>query len=570
MQIPPRTALHAAVAAAAGIELVRALHQSFMREVIVDEPARFAFLVALPIASVGASIVAIAIGLRTGDTRRAFLADLWGLGAAFAAVVILTAGYETREVVGLLFVGVLAVRLLPSAIAIARGQERSALLAFFVALLFYAPLAIWSGAATSAQGDQPHYLLAANALARGSVDLGPEYADPRLFARLAGKPLEHADIATHVAHTPRGERLIQGYGLPAVLAPGWALAGKNGALLVIALVGALVSGQMLLLCRETVRDASAAGTAWLVASALVPLANLATVIYPNVVGAAAIVVAYRYLFTAPVRRPIIAGIAAAFTLLLTPRDGMVIAFLAPFALLAGRATAMRFIATLAAAFVAVSAFDYAAYGLPLPYAGYALAIDATQRLVPEPILRLRPDIGLGGILLDRDFGLAGSAPWMFIGLLGVGLAIRGRTRPLLLPAAVAVGGSIVALAFYRLWEGGYAPSNRYIVDVLPLWAPFVGIAFATHRGRVRTAFLIVLALSAVATFFLVAVPNLAFNTYDSARLVGTLDRVLILDPFGLLPSFEDPQALAPAFLRAVPFALAVALVAAIGLRARRT
>ena len=159
---------------------------------------------------------------------------------------------------------------------------------------------------------------------------------------------------------------------------------------------------------------------------------------------------------------------------------------------------------------------------------------------------------------------------MFIGLLGVGLAIRGRTRPLLLPAAVAVGGSIVALAFYRLWEGGYAPSNRYIVDVLPLWAPFVGIAFATHRGRVRTAFLIVLALSAVATFFLVAVPNLAFNTYDSARLVGTLDRVLILDPFGLLPSFEDPQALAPAFLRAVPFALAVALVAAIGLRARRT
>jgi len=566
MPIPRRTALHAVVAAAAGIELIRALHQSFMRDAIVDEPARFAFLVAIPIASAAASILAIAIGARTGDGRRAFVADLWGLGAAFAAVVILTAGYQTREVVGLLFVAVLVARLLPSAMVIARGQERSALLAFFVALLFYAPLAMWAGAATSAQGDQPHYLLAADAVSRGSVDLGPEYADPRTFSRLSGTPLGHSDIETHAAHTPRGERLVQGYGLAALLAPGWALAGKNGALLVMALVGAVVSVQILLLCRETIADAPSAGTAWLVASALVPLSNLTTIVYPNAVGAAAIVIAYRLLFTAPVRRPVLAGIVAAATLLLTPRDGVVIAFLIPFVFLAGRAAAVRFVATLAVAFAAVGAFDLFVYGVPLPYAGYAFGIDAAQLLDGRPTLRPRPDVGLGGILFDRAFGLAGSAPWVFAGLAGVAAAFRPHARRALLPALFAVGASLVALSIYRLWEGGYAPPNRYFVDVLPLWAPFVAAALALRDRWIRAGGAALIGLGALASFLLLAIPNLAFNGVENARLVEALDAMLPFDPFGLLPSFEVSAALGGAFLRSLPLVVIGALLLRAGAR----
>ena len=558
--------IHTIVSALLGIELVRALHQSFMRVVIVDEPARVAFLVALPVASAAASVLAIAIGVRTGRTRRALRADLGGLGAAFAAVVILTAGYQTREVVGLLFVAVLVARLLPSALAIARGHERSALLAFIAVLLFYAPLAIWSGAATSAQGDQPHYLLAADAVARGSVDLGPEYADPRTFSRLSGTPLEHADIETHAAHTPRGERLVQGYGLAAVLAPGWALAGRNGALLVMALIGAVVSVQMLLLCRETIADASAAGSAWLVASALVPLSNVTTVIYPNAVGAAAIVIAYRLLFTAPVRRPVIAGIVAAATLLLTPRDGVVIAFLIPFVLLAGRAAALRFVATLAIAFVAVGAFDLFVYGLPLPYAGYAFGIDAAQLLDGQPTLRPRPDVGLGGILFDRAFGLAGSAPWVFAGLAGIAAALRPPARRALLPALVAVVASLAALSIYRLWEGGYAPPNRYLVDVLPLWAPFVAAALALRDRWITAATGALVVLAALASFLLLAIPNLALNGVESARLIETLDAMLPFDPFGLLPSFEVSAALGGAFLRSLPLVVIGALLVGAGIR----
>jgi len=564
--IPRRTVVHAVVAATAGIELVRALHQPFMREVIVDEPARFAFLVTLPLASAGASLLAIAIGLRTGDTRRPFVGDLWGLGAAFVATMILAVGYQTREVVGLLYVAVLVARLLPSALAIARGRERSAVLAFVLALLFYAPLAIWSGAATSAQGDQPHYLIAANALARGSVDVGPDYADPRLFVRLAGTPLSPTDIDTHVVQTASGGRALQGYGLPAMLAPAWAFSGKNGALLILAFVGAIVSVQMLLLCRETTRDAAASGAAWLVASGLVPLANVTTVIYPNVVGAAAIVVAYRSLFTAPVRRPVIAGLAGAATLLLTPRDGVVIAFLAPFVLLAGRTVALRFLVTLALSVAAVTAFDLVVYGLPLPYAGYALGFATSPLPDGLPVLRPRADVGLGGILFDRAFGLAGSAPWVFAGLAGVAAGLRRASRPMLLPALVAVVGSIAALSVYRLWEGGYAPANRYLVDVLPLWAPFLAVAFALRDRWVGAVSTGLIALGALASFLLLAIPNLAFSSVETARLVEALDTTLPFDPFGLLPSFEVSAGLAGAFLRSIPLLVICALLLGAGVR----
>ncbi|GAC1459371.1 MAG: hypothetical protein NVSMB8_08910 [Candidatus Limnocylindrales bacterium] len=570
MRITRLTLIHAVIAALAAVEVVRALHRTHIRGVILDEPARFAFLIALPVASALTSLVSLWIGARTGDSRGAVRSDLIGL-AVFGGALAFVAKDDplTREVVGLLYLGVLVARLAPLAWAIASGRIRSSAVTFIVALLFYAPLGIWSGAATLAQGDQPHYLLAADAVAHGSLDLAPEYADPREFTRLSGTPLAHTDIETHVAHAPRGERLVQGYGLAALLAPGWLLAGKNGALLVLAFIGALVSVQMLLLCRETVSDVRAAGTAWLVTSALVPLSNVTTVLYPNIVGAAAIVVAYRLLFTAPVRRPVLAGIVAAGTLLLTPRDGVVILFLIPFVFLAGRAAGVRFVATLAVAFVAIGALDLAVYGLPLPYAGYAYGIDAAQLLEGQPTLRPRPDVGLGGILFDRAFGLAGSAPWVFVGLAGIGAAVRGRAHTALRPALFAVGLSIAALSIYRLWEGGYAPANRYLVDVLPLWAPFVAAALALRDRWITAVAAVLIGLGALASFLLLAIPNLAFNGVETARLIEALDALLPLDPFGWLPSFEVSAALGGAFLRSLPLVLIGALLLRSGLRRSR-
>ena len=559
--------LHAVLAALASIQLWRALQQAWLRDIVVDDEARAVLAVALPIASAVASLLAISLGLRSGLCRRAITTDLAGLAAAYVALGLLARGPETREVVGLFYAAVVVARLVPSALLVVRGIERSSAAVFVLSLTFYAAMGLWSGAATAAQGDQPHYLLAADALAHGSADLEPEYRDVARFTALASAPLGPADIATHVVVPERGGRLVQGYALSAVIAPGWAIGGRAGALLVLALLGALTSVQVLRLCVETVGDEPPARVAWAIVTFLAPLATLSTAIYPNVLGALALVLAYRWLFTAPVRRPLAAGLAGAVLLLLTPRDAVPLVTLAPFVLLLGRAVALRFAVTIALAVVAVSLVDLALYGVALPYAGYIFGVDAAQQLDARPSLRARVDIGLGGLLFDRAFGVAGSAPWVFIGLAGIGAALRRRAT--LLPALAMVGTSLAALSVYRLWEGGWAPANRYLVEVLPLWAPFVALGLRRQGRTLAWLAAVLVGLGAAASFLFLAIPNLEFNGYDTARVITALDRILIVDPLGLLPSFEDPDAIGPALLRSVPLVLAAGALVLVGLRRAR-
>ena len=94
--------LHAVLAALASIQLWRALQQAWLGEVVVDADAQAVFALALPVTSAVASLLAIALGVRTGLTRRAATTDLAGIAAAYVSLALLARGPETREVVGLL------------------------------------------------------------------------------------------------------------------------------------------------------------------------------------------------------------------------------------------------------------------------------------------------------------------------------------------------------------------------------------------------------------------------------------------------------------------------------------
>jgi hypothetical protein len=569
MPRPSRTlVLHAGAAAVAAVELFRAAQQPWLADVIADAPARATFALVLPAASAGASALSVALAARGGDQRRALASDLAGIAVAFATLVVLAAARQPREIVGLLLIGALAARLLPPALAVIRGAERSAGVILALSFLAFAPAALWSGAATAAQGDQPHYLLGADALAHGSVDLAPEYADPARFSALSLTPLTAADLDTHVVAAERGGRLVQGYALSALIAPGWAVAGRAGALVVMALLGALLSLQVFRLCGETIGDGVPGRTAWALTVFLAPVSTLATVIYPNILGALVLVLAYRWLRTAPVRRPALAGLAAAALLLLTPRDAIGLVVLVPAALAAGRAGAARFLLSFALGALAVVALSASLYGVPLPYAGYLAGLAAAQRLDGVPSIRPRPDIGLGGMLFDRAFGLAGVAPWAFLGLAGLAPALRGL-RGALGPAVAVVGSSLAALSVYRLWEGGWAPPARYLVEVLPLWAPLVGLALRRPGRALGGLAAALAALGAAVSLLFLAIPNLELNLVDTAYVVAALDRILIVDPLGLLPSFEDASAIGPALLRCIPLVLGCVALVGVGLRRAR-
>src|SRR5207237_797331 len=91
-------------------------------------------------------------------------------------------------------------------------------------------------------------------------------------ARLA--PHARAGIAEHVVNAPAGPRLLQGYGFPLLLVPGWGLAGRVGVTLELALVAAAVSTVSFLILRDLFGDAPRVRMAWLLATALAPMLPL--------------------------------------------------------------------------------------------------------------------------------------------------------------------------------------------------------------------------------------------------------------------------------------------------------
>jgi hypothetical protein len=531
---------------------------------MTDPDVLGAFRLAIVAASVAGSAAAVVAARTVWPVRRTILIEAISYAAAGWAFAVASLGPTSRDLLGVFVVVIAIVRLAPGALAVVSGRAPR-WLAFLVSLGGYAAMAAWLPVASLPFGDQIHYLLVADHLAQGTA---VPLIDVRLFTEMLGFPPSATDAATHVALTPAGLRPIQGYALPLLILPGWALAGRTGAGMMVALAAAWTSYQTLSILRDLLpARPRVAGATWLIASACAPLSLLATHIYPNALGAALIATAFRSGLTAPIRRPALAAALLALTLFLTPRDAVPALVLLPFLLRdPGR---RRAVATAAAAIALVAvAANALLYGLPIPYAGYAFGTAQAQEVTREPSITPFVWVTLPAILFDRTFGLAGSAPWVFIGLLGLAPALRSD-RSRLLPAALAIGVSVVALSFFRLWEGGYAPPARYFVDVLPLWAPFVAYGLTAVRAwpeRVIAAFAV--GMSALTSIVLNAIPTLALNTAFDDKIRTAVARVLGLDPLAWLPSFQPttPTWYLTAYAALLPALAVTAALLILGLR----
>src|SRR5207248_11190063 len=232
-------------------------------------------------------------------------------------------------------------------------------------------------------------------------------------------------------NTPLGPRAIQGYAIPLLLVPGWLAGGRFGAELVVAFFASLASVATALILRDTTVSVRLRGAVWAMTTFLAPGVFLAFHIYPNAFGAAAIGFAYRFGITAPVRRPLLAGVAAGLTLFLNPRDGLVLAVLLVAMWWLGRRDFPRFAIGAAAVAAVAAASNAVIYGVPLPYVGYFLAVVYPRGVSSDAVTSIsfvsaELWIALPGMLFDRTFGIAGVAPWIFIGLIGIPAALRAR------------------------------------------------------------------------------------------------------------------------------------------------
>jgi hypothetical protein len=556
---------HAVLAGGALILLWRSLAQPWVDTVGGDPLAAGAVRLILPAGSGVASGFTIWLGHTTRHQRSALIADAMTFGSVLLLVLGLALGPDGRDVAGVLLVAAVAIRFAP-AVWLLASHSRSAV-PIVLAFAVYAALAGWHQVASLPLGDQVHYLLASDRLAHGSLDAT---IDPALFRKLTTIDPTDADVATHVVNIPGGPRTVQGYAIPLLLIPGWLAAGRFGAELVVALAAAWAATMTALILLDTVVDARLRGRVWAMTAFFAPLVLLATSIYPNAFGAAAIATTYRFGFTAPNRRPLLAGVIGGLTLFLNPRDGLVLIVLLVAGVWYGRTFLLRFAIGIAAMLIVATIADALIYGLPIPYAGYVGGTLQAQALTSAPSITFQFWVGLPAMLFDRTFGLAGSAPWIFIAVIGAAPALRAAPRALA-PAAAAIVTSLLALSLYRYWEGGYAPPNRYFVEVLPLTAPFVAYGLAAARDwwmRVLVGLLI--GMSALAAFLLSAMPARALNDAFQSQLQDLFDVALGVNPLGWLPSFipVTPDWWISAYLRLVPAVAIVGLLAWYGARKR--
>lgn len=362
--------------------------------------------------------------------------------------------------------------------------QRQPLALLLVALALYVPAGWYYGQRLHASGDEPHYLLMAQSLARsGDLDLRDEFArgdyreyTPELAAPHYGAP--RADGRPFPAHSP---------GLPLLLAPVYALMGRAGCLALMGLLAALLGVQIHALALHASGSPGAALWAW-AATLGAPLAFYTLHVYTEVPSALALALALRLLLTTT--GP---GSAVGAALCVTSLPWLHVKMV-PVAALVGLWVLLRERGARRAWFLGIAtlgALGFLAYyqiifGQASPLALYGGGVPHDVQLTP-----LR---ALVGLLWDRSFGLLPYAPIFVLALAGLPLAVTRAFGRDLTPSRAALQLHLAVLVavlapalMWRMWWGGQCPPGRFLVPALPALGVLLALRLssAPERGLAR-------------------------------------------------------------------------------------
>ncbi len=357
--------------------------------------------------------------------------------------------------------------------------------------------------------------------------------------------------------TPPGLPPLHAPTLALLLLPGFAAAGRAGALALIALAGA---GAVALTTRRAATlGAPRSRRSLIVMLALLtaPLVSYATQIWAEAPGALA-VAAVLVLAALTPRRAVAATAAAAVATAVKTR--LALLTFPPAAVAWARRGAGR--RRIVAAALAVSLAGAAGVSLSWVFLGHPLGpFRRLASLLPtDPRQAL---VSAGGLLFDPAGGLAFAAPLLLVAAVGLPLLWR-RGGDGERAALVGLAGTVVALLSSPEWYGGGSPPARYLAAALPaFWLAGALLLRRPPRGLAAAGALLPLAL--VSWWALTTRPWLSINPGNGGWwLADAAARRFGADGRALVPSFLR---LSPATLL-VPAAL-VGVAAAVRAAARR-
>jgi len=503
-----------------------------------------------------------------GTLRRAWLADQLCLGLVLllgAGLALIGPDGRWRVLIGAWFTLFVGLKTAIFVRALWRWLEddqvppaRASVGIFLAAFLPYLLLGAHVTTAMSSTSDEPYYLLVAHSLL---YDHDLNLANN--VVRRDYLPFYWGDlprVPRAIQRTPEGgmySRLYQGF-QPVLLMPGYAAAGRQGAVVTLNL---LAAGAMLLafrFARATGASLRAAFLAWLGAAFSLPLVTFAVSPFPEISGAFFAAAAAYALWQSPLTWT--AAVTAALCLV-----GMVAVktrlFLMLPPLLLGFARRLTWrtlgvaVVALVAATLAATVYDARFLSGHIQWQTRGQGVPAAIRWLLVWITRAPVEYrGHLGLLLDQEFGLLASAPLFALAVAGIVIAIaQRRWRLLLLTAGPFLctwyflgAATLAGISTQRMsqWYAGFSPPARFLTASLPLMTVLVALALDHVRGRI--AWTVVGALYA-GTFAYAATLSVwpAWRFQDAVgRAVAliVLFRHSGLDPGRFLPSFIMPSA----------------------------
>jgi hypothetical protein len=330
-------------------------------------------------------------------------------------------------------------------------------------------------------GDEPHYLIISQALAKyGTVDPSPVYAhgDYRAFYP--------RDIEPHVLRGANGRPVpLHSFGGPLLWLLPFLLFGRVGAQLVVVAASVLTVVNVFRLLRELgiTREYATLVTALFVVGS--PLYVYSSMLFIEPFGALVVVFAVRVVLARhnPPGRLVLASAGLGYLPWIHGR-------LVVFTVVLGGMLAVRLVRErrpwpcvqgllpLVVLLAGIEAITLVRYGTLNPAAGNVA--------VGDGLFQLAPHRGLLFLALDARFGLFTNFPLLVLAVPGILLAARRGLLRVNVVLLGTVAPYLLAMSTFPNWAAGYSPPARLLASIAPVLAYYVAVTLQRLHHRLVT------------------------------------------------------------------------------------